>query len=153
MIAGQSGITGVAEESDFAGTFQLIQSLKPDTTRILVIGNPSDSSREKRRSFEDALPKLPNRYTFEYYEDWTDAELIQRVSTLPDGTVGLILDVTVDVNGHYNYRDASFTHALATAHGCPSSSPPSPREKTTGARSRGTAWGADWSSLICTGPR
>ncbi len=114
MIAGRSNITGVSEETDFSGTFQLIESLQPDTKKILVIGNRSESSIEKRKAFEGHLASYAGRYEFEFYEDWTSEQLIDRLSRTPDGTVGLILDVTVDIAGHYNYRDASFTQALAS---------------------------------------
>ncbi|HNX51350.1 MAG TPA: ATP-binding protein, partial [Thermoanaerobaculaceae bacterium] len=114
MVAGQRAITGVSEETDYRGTFQLIRSLKPDTERILVIGNQSDSSIEKRKALEQHLPEVASHYQFEFYENWTDDQLIQRVATLPDGTVGLILDVTVDAAGHYNYNDEAFSTALAS---------------------------------------
>ncbi len=114
MIAGQRNITGVSEETDFSGTFELIRALTPDTTRILVIGNQTESSLEKRRALEAVLPRYADRYSFGFYEDWTNAQLIDRVSTLPAGTVGLILDVTRDAAGTDNYNSAAFSTELAT---------------------------------------
>ncbi len=114
MIAGQRNITGVSEETDFSGTFELIRALTPDTRRILVIGNQTESSVEKRRALEAVLPHYAGRYSFGFYEDWTDAQLIDRISTLPNGTVGLILDVTRDAAGTDNYNSAAFSTELAT---------------------------------------
>ena len=121
MIAGQRSITGVSEESDFGGTFDLIQRLLPKTRRILAIGNRSESSAEKRRSLQTIIRStgLAERYNFEFFENWSNAELLQRVSSLPTGTVGLILDVTVDSTGHYNYRDGAFSQALASRSSVP----------------------------------
>lgn len=114
MIAGQTDITGVSEETDFSGTFELINSLTPDTRNIVVIGNRSDSSIEKRKALQAILPKYSDRYTFEFFEDWTDTQLLERVAKLPRRTAGLIIDVTSDVNGTYNYNSAAFSTALAT---------------------------------------
>ena len=114
MIAGQSKITGVSEESDYSGTFELMASLRPRTSHVLVIGNETPSSREKRASFENHAREHSDRYQFEYFEHWTDAELLERVARLPDNWVGLILDVTRDASGKNNYNDAEFSQQLAT---------------------------------------
>jgi len=114
MLAGHPAITGVSEETDFAGTFELIRNLTPDTKHIVVIGNRTESSIEKRKALQTVLPKYSDLYSFEFYEDWTNSELLQRVASLPHGTVGLIIDVTSDVTGDYNYNNAAFTTELAT---------------------------------------
>ena len=114
MITGQPKITGVSEESDYSGTFTLIEKLRPQTRHILVISNESPSSRESRASFEPHASEHTNRYQFEYFDHWTNAELIERVAKLPDDWVGLILDVTRDTTGKSNYNDAEFTQQLAT---------------------------------------
>ena len=113
MIAGQAKITGVSEESDYSGTFELISHLKPSASQVLVIGNETPSSREKREAFEVHAREHGDRYRFEYYEQWTDAELLERVSRLPDDWVGLIIDVTRDSTGKNNYNDAVFSQQLA----------------------------------------
>ena len=114
MIAGHPNITGVSEESDFSGTFELMRRLRPGARRILVICTETWSSSESRAAFEALMPGYADRYTFEFYNRWTNAELMNRVASLPDDWVGLILDVTQDSTGHNNYKDAVFTHQLAT---------------------------------------
>ncbi len=133
MIAGQRHITGVSEETDFSGTFTLLRCLAPGARRILVISNRSESAVEKRRAFAALAPKLAADYELEYYEDWTSRQLIERVAALPDGTVGLILDVTVDAEGHNNYNDAGFTAQLASLSRMPlfiTARPPGPADWT-----------------------
>lgn len=112
-LAGVRNCTGVAEESDFSGTFQLIEALMPRTRRILVISNPATSAQASLRSFRKQVPAYADRYEFEYFTDWTSEELIARVADLPEGTVGLILDVTRDVTGKNNYNSGAFSEALA----------------------------------------
>jgi two-component system cell cycle sensor histidine kinase/response regulator CckA len=113
MIANQRKITGVSEESDYSGTFKLIQHLQPGARHILVISSQTESSIESRKVFETFVPRYSDRYTFEFFDRWTNAELIDRVASLPDTWVGLILDVTRDVTGHDNYNDAEFTKTLS----------------------------------------
>jgi signal transduction histidine kinase len=114
MIAGQKKITGVSEEFDFSGTFTLIRYLRPGTRHILVIGSQTMSSIESRKAFESFIPRYINHYTFEYFDRWTNAELINRVASLPDDWVGLILDVSRDVTGRYNYNNAEFSQMLSS---------------------------------------
>ena len=114
LIAGQKKITGVAEESDYHGTFELIARLRPAARHILVISCDTESSIEKRKAFQSFAPQYADRYQFLYYDTWTDDELIQRVSTLPDDWVGLILDATRDRTGHYNYNDGSFSRRMSS---------------------------------------
>ena len=114
MIAGQRAITGVSEESDFSGTFALIRALRPQARHVLVIGNQTGSSLEKRRAFEEHVPELGRGLDFAYYEDWTNAQLVERVAALPDDWVGLILDVTRDAAGQNNYNNPPFSQALAS---------------------------------------
>ncbi len=113
MIAGQHQITGVAEESDYHGTFELIARLQPATRHILVISSQTESSLESRKAFESIMPTYADRYQFEFFDRWTNAELIDRVAHLPDGWVGLILDVTRDITGHYNYNDSAFSALMS----------------------------------------
>jgi signal transduction histidine kinase/ActR/RegA family two-component response regulator len=114
MIAGQRALTGVSEESDFSGSFRLIRALRPKARHVLVIGNRTVSSLEKRRAFEEHAAALGAGLDFEYYEDWTNAQLVERVAALPDDWVGLILDVTRDAAGENNYNNPAFSEALAT---------------------------------------
>ena len=114
MIAGQPNITGVSEETDFQGTFALISSLTPESKKILVINNHTESGQASRHALENNLTAAQSRYKFEYYEDWTNEQLIERVSSLPDDTVGLILDSTQDATGRFNYHDLAFTTAIST---------------------------------------
>lgn len=113
MIAGRHAITGVAEESDFSGTFSLIHALRPQARHVLVIGNQTVSSREKRRGFDEHAPQFARGLDFEHYDTWTNAQLIERVANLPADWVGLILDVTRDAAGENNYNNPDFSSALA----------------------------------------
>jgi signal transduction histidine kinase len=119
MIAGQRAITGVSEESDFSGSFALIRALRPQARRVLVIGNQTVSSQEKRRVFEEHAGEHAGRFAFEYYENWTNAQLVERVASLSDEWVGLILDVTRDAAGENNYNNPEFSQALATRSSVP----------------------------------
>ena len=114
MIAGHRNITGVSEETDYSGTFRLIEHLRPAADKILVISNRLPSAIESRKVFESFLPRYSDRYTFEIWDDWTNEELFARLEHLNDDWVVLILDVVSDVNGTENYSNAEFSRALAS---------------------------------------
>jgi signal transduction histidine kinase len=108
MIAGRRGITGVSEETDFSGTFQLIRRLRPQARQVLVLSNRSPSAIASRRAFEAFAPRYEDRYTFEYFDEWTNDELFARLSRLDSQWVALILDVTRDAAGEDNYNSTRF---------------------------------------------
>lgn len=114
MIEGQKNITGVAEQSDYSGTFTLIDHLCPKAKHILVLSNQSESSIESRRNFESFAPQYADRYDFTYYDDWTNEELFERVESLSDDWVGIILDVTTDSQGKVNYNNPKFSERLSS---------------------------------------
>jgi signal transduction histidine kinase len=113
MIAGVPQITGVSEESDFSGTFRLIRAFRPNAKRVLVLSNQSPSAVESRRVFESFAPRYADRYRFEYYDTWTNAELFARLKTLTDEWVALVLDVTRDAAGTDNYNNTAFYENMA----------------------------------------
>lgn len=113
MIAGSADITGVSEESDFSGTFRLIGAFRPKAQRVLVLSNQSPSALESRRVFESFAPRYAERYTFEYYDTWTNAELFARLKNLGDDWVVLVLDVTRDAAGTDNYNNTAFYENMA----------------------------------------
>ena len=114
LLKGQRLITGVAEETTYEGTFKLIASLCPEARNVLLISNKSANARASRLSFERHQARYQSLYHFEYYDDWTNAQLIERLAKLPDDWVGMILEATQDVTGHQNYNDAEFSRQLTT---------------------------------------
>ncbi|MBN2685240.1 MAG: response regulator [Pontiellaceae bacterium] len=115
MIEGQENITGVAEQSDYSGTFELIEHLCPKAKHILVLSNQGESGIESRRNFESFAPQHEDRYDFTYYDDWTNEELFARVASLPKDWVGIILDVTTDVEGTINFNNPEFSEKLSSS--------------------------------------
>jgi PAS domain S-box-containing protein len=113
MLAGQPNITGVSEETDFQSTFALIRALTPETKRILVINNQTESGQASHKALEENLTAAEAKYAFEFYEDWTNEELVERVRHLPDDTVGFVLDATRDAKGRFNYNNHTFSAAMA----------------------------------------
>lgn len=114
MIEGQKKLTGVAEQSDYSGTFKLIEHLCPKAKHILVLSNQGESGTESRRNFESFAPQHEDRYDFTYYDDWTNEQLFERVASLPNDWVGIILDVTTDAQGTVNYNNPTFSERLSS---------------------------------------
>jgi len=114
LLRGDKLITGVAEETRYEGTFRLARALCPKASRVLVVSSQTASGRESRRGFEKIAETLYKDYSFDYFEDWTNAQLLRRVSTLDPSWFVVILDSTQDSSGHFNYNDADFSQRLSS---------------------------------------
>ncbi len=114
VLHDQPDVTGVVEETDHSGTFDLIERLMPDARRIIVISNKTKSGLESTRTMMDLIPKYSKRYQFEILDTWTNEQLFDRMRSMPPGTVGFLMEGTTDANGTTNYNNPEFSRILAT---------------------------------------
>ncbi|HJV91897.1 MAG TPA: ABC transporter substrate binding protein, partial [Azonexus sp.] len=89
MLRGETGITGVAEDSDMYGTVNLVLQLKPETRRIVFPGMMDDFTyRASKPSVEAFFPSLPRpvEAAFPEYPD-IDAALDDLRKLPPDSAI------------------------------------------------------------------
>lgn len=106
MIAGQSGITGVAEDHDFLGTLRLALQLHPATRDVIVIHDYTDTGMAIRREVE----KMARQYSgirFRYMEEMPLEETVKNLKAITPDHLVLMLSYTVEKGGR------TFTHAEA----------------------------------------
>lgn len=106
MIAGQSGITGVAEYHDFVGTLELALRLHPATRDVVVIHDYTDTGLAIRRELEKMAQSFP-LVTLRFIEEMPLEETVNNLKAITPGHIVLMLSYTVEKGGR------TFSHAEA----------------------------------------
>jgi len=86
LIAGHSGITGVAEELSQRETIELILKLHSDTERIAVVSDGTTTGMANMASLRQVMGQFPS-ITFEVLDRLTTAKLVEALRALPARTV------------------------------------------------------------------
>jgi signal transduction histidine kinase/ABC-type uncharacterized transport system substrate-binding protein len=89
LLEGETGITGVTGELDFAGTIRLARSLHPGMRHLLVLGNRdlAAESAAYAELLELTRAGLNGEIRIEYWEDPKLSEVIARAGSFPADTV------------------------------------------------------------------
>lgn len=91
---------------DVHGTLALMQSLRPDARRLVVIGGASDLDTSVLINARLAL-NGNDRWDVEYWTSFTRAQLRERLAMLPKDTMVLFTTLFKDASGAVSYpRDA-----------------------------------------------
>jgi signal transduction histidine kinase/DNA-binding response OmpR family regulator len=91
-LQGESGITGVAEDSDMAGTLQTLLKLAPQTKRIVFPGMADDITyRAIRTTITKDLATLPPQIVAEFPEYPNVDAAIEALRTLPPDSAIVIM--------------------------------------------------------------
>lgn len=106
QIAGQSGITGVAEFHDSVGTLQLALQLHPGTRDIIVIHDYTDTGRAIRRELEASAGRFPG-IALRFMDEMPLEDTVQKLKMAGPGTLVLMLSYTVEKTGR------TFSHSEA----------------------------------------
>lgn len=96
MLAGQNGITGVAQLLYPAGTLDAILQLTPETREVVGIHDYTVSGEATHRELEAVKPRYEDRLKFRCLPNQTLEELQRSVAGLREGSVVLMLSYTVD---------------------------------------------------------
>ncbi len=98
-LAGRDNITGVVENVDFESTFRLAARLHPDKGRMLVIGDQSVTGKAIQRQIREVAPRVSGILDFEYWDDMSLAEILERLRTLPKDTMVFLIPVYLEHEG------------------------------------------------------
>ena len=111
-------VTGVVQRIDFQGALELILKLQPDTERIVVIGGTAPLDRRYLGRTEEAARSLAGRVRFDYWANYSVAEMRQAVASLPPRTVIFFTTVFRDSTGK-SFLPAPVASTLAVASNIP----------------------------------
>jgi PAS domain S-box-containing protein len=96
MLAGQAGITGVVEQYDVKDTLATALRLQPSVRHIYVINDRSATGAANRKNIEQVVPDLGGQADVTFLEDYSMAELEDRVASLPDDSIILLMTFNRD---------------------------------------------------------
>jgi PAS domain S-box-containing protein len=105
LLAGQAGITGVAENVDWADTLRLIMHVHPRAARIVVAHDRLPSGIANLQAFREARQQVPGLPPVEELTGLSPAELTAALAAQPPGTVV--------IRSHY-VRDESTGRTLSS---------------------------------------
>ncbi|MBC8014521.1 MAG: PAS domain S-box protein, partial [Sporomusaceae bacterium] len=92
MIEGLEGFTGIAEDNDFLGLFDVISKLHPDLKRIVIYGLPSDPSHIANIALiKKLLINFSPKYQIEIREFSYLDSCIEDAKNLPQGSTILMV--------------------------------------------------------------
>jgi signal transduction histidine kinase/ABC-type uncharacterized transport system substrate-binding protein len=111
-------VTGVVQRIDFQGALELILKLQPDTQRIVVIGGSAPLDRRYLGRTEEAARSFAGRVQFDYWANYSVAEMRQAVTSLPPRTVIFFTTVFRDPTGE-SFLPAFVASMLAVSSSVP----------------------------------
>ncbi len=82
-LDGHNFFTGVSETADFKANFDLMLRLHPSTKQIVIIIDTSETGTRVFQEVSAIIPLYKEKVTFEFLQNLTMEELLQRVSRLP----------------------------------------------------------------------
>jgi ABC-type uncharacterized transport system substrate-binding protein len=100
LLAGRRNVTGVAENTDFEGTIQLIRELHPERKNITVIVDQTPTGMAIQNSLIPVFSKFPE-LTFVFYQDFLLSEVNERLRGLGPQDVIFLTAFNRDRDGNY----------------------------------------------------
>jgi hypothetical protein len=97
----QDNLTGIAEQLEAAGTLSLAMKAHPETKRILVICDDTETGREIQRDVDRSLAHLNQLPEIQYLGKGGTQELLQRLIKEPSSTLILVALFGNDSTGRY----------------------------------------------------
>ena len=107
-LQGWQHYTGIVEAFDVRSNLNLIQKLHPDTREILVVSDQSGAGIANTSVVEQISPEYEtDKLRFRYLDDGDFEAYRSQLSSLPHGTVALILPITHDKQKRaYTYEES-----------------------------------------------
>lgn len=103
---------GYAEQVDHVGTIRIIKELFPKKKKILVIGDNTLAGEKIRNEVQRSVIQFKDSLEFEFFYNFSIAELVAKVSSLDENTAIYLLVVNRDRNGQY----VSYHQGLSLIH-------------------------------------
>ena len=98
LIAGQSSVTGVAEQLDSAGTLELALRLHPAVRDVIVAHDYTDTGLAMRREMEKTAALYPD-ITLQYLDEMPLERAVEKLKSLSARHLVLMLSYTVEKGG------------------------------------------------------
>jgi len=96
MLKGKIGFTGVVEAYDVNDTITLMLHLHPETQKIAIITDQTTTGQAARKNLDEVISSYENRVSFEYLDNLSTGELQERLATLPEKSLILLMTFNRD---------------------------------------------------------
>lgn len=107
LIEGINQVTGVVEKGDFKATLNLMLQVHPNTNKIVVLVDNTETGRAIREDMQGIAPYFAGRVNLETLHDFTWDSLTDHIATLNSGTLVFAQAISRDKNNHFiSYFDA-----------------------------------------------
>jgi ABC-type uncharacterized transport system substrate-binding protein len=108
MLDAKRGFTGVIEAYDAADTLDLMLHLHPHTQRIAVVSDQTTTGKANRNVLNRTISYFKGNVSFEFLDNLSADELRQRVATLANNSLILLMTFNRDRTGKVlTYEDSS----------------------------------------------
>ena len=108
MLDGKRGFTGVVEAYDVADTLALMLHLHPHTQHIAVVTDQTVTGQANRKVLERTISNFKGKVSFEFLDNLSSDELRQRVASLANNSLILLMTFNRDSTGKVlTYEDSS----------------------------------------------
>jgi len=98
--------TGVVELNDVQKTIELALNIQPKVKKIIVINDKSVTGQANKKILDEITPNFPTT-DFIFFEDMNMSEIQDRVATLSDDTIILLMSFNKDKsNNIYSYEES-----------------------------------------------
>ncbi len=102
-------LTGVVEAFDIPATLRVALRLQPETSKIVVINDRTTTGLANRKILDRIIPDFASGVKFEFFDNLSMAELQQKVQSLKQGAIILLLTFNKDKLG----KDFDYNQSLA----------------------------------------
>ena len=99
-LEGHDLFTGISEDADLRGTINTALQLHPDTTRVVVVNDATNTGQLVRGKLDLLVPNYPS-ITFDFVEDMSMVEVQEYLQTLPPDTIVLLTFFFQDKDGAF----------------------------------------------------
>lgn len=107
MLADQTGITGVVEQYDVKDTLETALHLQPSIRHIYIINDLSETGVADKKNIEQVVPEFRSRADVTFLENYSMSELEEKIATLPDNSMILLMTFNKDRLGtDYSYDES-----------------------------------------------
>jgi signal transduction histidine kinase len=105
MLKGETGITGIVEKQDIAGTITAALAIQPETKEVVIVHDYTTSGLASRDESRNQLAPFAGKLAFRYLPEMSIQEIVTELRKLKQGSIVLPFSFARDREGKV------FTHA------------------------------------------
>jgi PAS domain S-box-containing protein len=107
VLKGQTNITGIVEQYDVKDTVATALRLQPSVRHIYVINDRSVTGAANKKNIEQLIPEFSSQADVTFLENYSMAELEDKVASIPQNSIILLMTFNQDRLGtDYTYDES-----------------------------------------------